>query len=331
MENRKKTVLRAAGIAAAATATAAVTSYMVAKNLVSIALDREEPKSAQRAERLISGKQKENAFLQAAEENGRRLAARENETVQIESRDGVLLTGHWRPHPHAKRVIVAMHGWRSSWSRDFGTISSYWEAQECSVLYAEQRAQNNSGGDYMGFGVLERYDCLDWIDWVNEHCGREMPVYLCGISMGATTVLMAAGLPLPENVRGVMADCGFTSPHAIWKHVTTQNLHLHYGMKGRLADAMFRRRIPSASDKYSTVDALRESRVPILLVHGADDHFVPVEMSYENYLACPGSRRLLVVPGADHGMSYFADPEKYTEAMQTFWAENDGVEAPAQH
>ena len=327
MDNKKK-LWQALGLAGAAAAAASVTSYWVTKNLVNIALDREEPPVARTAERFISGKAKseENAFLKQVEENGEKLAAKESETVKIVSHDGVTLTGHWRPHPHAKRIIVAMHGWRSSWSHDFGTISLFWEREDCSVLYAEQRGQNNSGGDYMGFGVLERYDCLDWINWVNERCGVDMPVYLCGISMGATTVLMASGLPLPGNVRGIMADCGFTSPHDIWKYVTTENLHLHYGMKGQLADAMFRRKIQSGSNKFSTVDALRQSRVPILLAHGTADQFVPVEMTYENYLACPGQREMLIVPGANHGMSYFMDTEKYEAAMTRFWAKNDAMD-----
>ena len=329
MNLSKKNVWKAAALTTAAAAAASVTSWWVTKNLVNIALDREEPPAAQKAERLISGKAKdeENAFLRQVEENGERLAARQSETIRITSHDGISLTGHWRPHPQAKRVIVAMHGWRSTWNRDFGTISNYWEQENCSVLYAEQRGQNNSGGDYMGFGVLERYDCLDWVNWVNARTGGQLPVYLCGISMGATTVLMASGLPLPQNLRGIMADCGFTSPHDIWKYVTTENLHMHYGVKGQLADAMFRRKIRSGSNKFSTVDALRQSHVPILLVHGTADQFVPVEMSYENYLACPGQRQLLIVPGANHGMSYFMDTEKYEAAMADFWARNDTPDA----
>ena len=64
----------------------------------------------------------------------------------------------------------------------------------------------------------------------------------------------------------------------------------------------------------------------MLLIHGTGDHFVPVEMTYENYLACGGPRRLLIVPGADHGMSYFTDPERYTAAVLAFWKDFDSWE-----
>ena len=141
--------------------------------------------------------------------------------------------------------------------------------------------------------------------------------------MGATTVLMAAGLELPKNVHGVMADCGFTSPRAIWQHVARDNLHLPFQLRSALADAILKRKIQAESSAYSTVDALKHCTVPVLFIHGAEDHFVPVGMTYENYAACPGPKRLFIVPGADHGLSLCVDPEGYTAAVEAFWRDFD--------
>jgi fermentation-respiration switch protein FrsA (DUF1100 family) len=100
--------------------------------------------------------------------------------------------------------------------------------------------------------------------------------------MGAATVLMASGLPLPENVHGIMADCGFTSPHAIWKHVAEKNLHLSYGIIGKIASDMCRKKINMGPGDYSTTFALANTDIPVIFVHGSDDKFVPIEMTYEN-------------------------------------------------
>ena len=141
--------------------------------------------------------------------------------------------------------------------------------------------------------------------------------------MGAATVLMAAGLDLPSNVHGIIADCGFTSPHAIWKHVANNNLHIAFGLRGAIADEMLKQKIQMGSDEYSTVEALQSSTIPVMLIHGTDDHFVPVEMTYENYKACAGPKRLLIVPGADHGMSYFVEKDRYEEEIKRFWRDFD--------
>ncbi len=321
MDNTKKKILQASGVAAAAAVS--LTSYAVTKNLVDLALDRNEPKAAKRAGRMVSGTHGNNVFLQERAAAAERLANRENEVVQILSHDGVVLTGHWFEQKNAKRAIIAVHGWRSSWCSDFGMTADFWDKNNCNVLYIEQRGQNNSGGAYMGLGMMERYDCLDWIHWVIKRCGEDMPIYLGGISMGATTVLMATGLDLPPNVRAVVGDCGYTSPRAIAKHVTKNNLHMAFGMRGALANQMCKKKISIGIDDYSTIDAMKHCKVPVLFVHGEQDHFVPVSMTYENYEACQAPKKLLIVPGADHGMSYYLNKEAYEAAIQEIWAKYD--------
>ncbi|MGI6265186.1 MAG: alpha/beta hydrolase [Acutalibacteraceae bacterium] len=339
MKQRKFKWTTALGVATVAAATAAAANYLSTKYFLKLALDRQQPIANQpmvmkTATRLLTGMADEEAFFAALDAAKEALGQKENETVSITAADGETLVGHWIGQENAKRVIIAMHGWRSSWNRDFGMVADAWAENGCSVLFAEQRGQNNSGGDHMGFGLTERFDCLDWVRWVTKRVGTDLPIYLCGVSMGATTVLMADGLGLPSNVHGIMADCGFTSPHAIFKHIANDNLHISYCMRGAIADVLMRKKLPDQSANESTVDALKKGTVPVLFIHGTDDHFVPVTMTYANYKACTAPKRLFVVPGADHGMSYFVDKEGYEKAVKDFWQEFDAVpsagEAPAE-
>lgn len=312
-----------AGALAAGIATYRAVSCFITKKLVSIALDRKKPKSTAKSRKWLTGSKVCEEMLATVEQAAARLAESDCETVEIVGRDGARLVGHWQSCEHPKRVIIAMHGWRSSWNKDFGLISEFWHDQDCSVLYAEQRGQNNSGGEYMSFGLMERYDCLEWIQWVQARMGEGIPIYLAGISMGASTVLMAGGLTLPPAVHGIMADCGYTSLHEIWKHVVTHNLHLSYKVRENMADDLCRKKIQVGTKDYSTVKAMQITRVPVLFIHGTADGFVPIEMTYENYTACVAPKRLLVVPGADHGMSYLIDRTAYEAATVAFWKDFD--------
>lgn len=325
MNNNAKKAIKVAAVAVGTAAAASVSAYLTTGYLVNTALDREMPRAMKKAERLISGGKINNAFLSALQVASEKLADTPNETVEIFAHDGEKLVGHFIPCKNPKRIVIAVHGWRSSWHNDFGLVADYWHENQCSVLYVEQRGQNNSGGKYMGFGLTERFDCLDWIHWVIDRCGNELPIYLAGVSMGATAVLMAAGLNLPPNVHGIMADCGFTSPSAIWKHIANKNLHIGFGVRGIIADAMCKQKISMGTEEYSTVDAMKVTKIPVFLVHGTNDHFVPVEMSYQNYAACNAPKELLVVPTADHGMSYFVEPRKYERMAKAFWEKYDTV------
>lgn len=323
MRNLKK-LLAGTGVIAGAIAAAGIVSYKITKKLVAIALDRGEENTID----ADTGKEPESPEIQYCmverERAARELEKKECEKVEIIAHDGIHLVGHWWKCDDARRVIIAMHGWRSSWTRDFGLIADFFHENQCHVLFAEQRGQNNSGGEYMGFGLTERYDCLDWIKWVNRQDTGSLPVYLCGISMGASTVLMTAGFELPSNVCGIIADCGYTSPHDIWKHVVEKGLNLRYNiLVSSIAEDICRSKIQIGPKDYSCVDAMTACKVPVLFIHGTDDDFVPVEMTYENYKACASEKRLLIVPGAGHGMSYVLDKEEYEKAVLEFWKDFD--------
>lgn len=327
MEGMTKGVLLGAGIAAAGGVTAVAITRISSHYLVRMAMDRDGAAAIEKKMDHLAGTPLTVTMKERLKHEGRKLE-KVCEDVKMQTLDGLTLAGHWRDCDFPKRVIIAMHGWRSSWCRDFGLISDFWHENGCAVLYPEQRGQGNSQGEYLGFGLLERHDCREWIDWVNRKTEGKLPIYLAGISMGATTVLMTAGMELPENVRGIIADCGFTSADDIWRHVAKHNLHLNYGIYAGTANALCKKRLSLDAKEYSTLDAMAECDVPVLFIHGTEDAFVPVEMTYENYKACAAPKHLLVVPGANHGMSYWMNTQGYQEAVQDFFRRYDTENHP---
>ena len=294
--------------------------YALLDLIMRVGMDREEPKLLRGLESRISGSRggpDYAAALQAAmAEQDRRVT----EEVSITARDGTRLVGHWVPAAHPRRVILAVHGWRGGWTQAFGMMADWLGEAGCSVLYVDQRGTNGSEGEYIGFGLLERLDCADWLEYLGARFPR-MPLYLFGVSMGAASALMAAGEKLPSGLRGIIADSAFTSPKAILDHVAKNNLHLP-GARG--AEAIFRRKLGLAPDSWSTTEALKACRVPVLLIHGLRDRFVPPDMAYENYRACAGPRHLFTVPQADHVGCWFTDPTGYKDALRAFWEKYDG-------
>ena len=291
----------------------------VTGKMVELAVDRDKTITKSKSAEKISGGI-QNEFFDSINTAAQKLKNSETELIEITASDGEKLAGHISMHPNPKRIILAMHGWRSDWARDFGSISDFWKYNNCTVLYADQRGHGQSGGSYIGFGLAERYDCVDWVNYINKNINPDkLPIYLAGISMGATTVLMSSDLKHPDNVCGIMADCGFTSPYEIWKHVANNNLGISYSMVSYLANSMYRKRMDMNTDDYSTMEALKNTDIPVLLIHGSDDKFVPVEMTYDNYKACNSVKKLLIVPGAKHAISYYVNRTEYEQAVKNFW------------
>lgn len=235
----------------------------------------------------------------------------------ITSHDGLRLQGKYYECTPDAPMELMFHGYRGNAERDLcGGIQRAFSLGH-SVLIVDQRTAGHSDGKVISFGVNESRDCLAWVDFaVKEFPGK--PLILTGISMGASTVLLAAGHTLPENVVGVLADCGYTSGKEIIKLVIG-------GMKlppdlcypfVKLGARLFGHFDLEAADATA---ALKNCKVPVIFAHGETDDFVPCYMSRKNYDACPTHKKLVIIPGAGHGLCYPVDPEGYIAQLKDFF------------
>ena len=245
--------------------------------------------------------------------------------VFIDAHDGVRLHGLWVNADHARGTIILFHGYRSTYLVDFSMAFEFYYNAGYNLLIPDQRAHGKSGGKYITFGVKESEDVLCWIACHNRNFGL-FPVVLSGLSMGASTVLFTANMDLPKNVCGIIADCGFTSPREIVGTVYRRVIHLP-PMLSMWAVNIFAHVFAGfgLGDKDTRI-SLACSKVPVLMIHGRDDSFVPCEMSEIGYEACSGKKKLLLVDGADHGVSFIKDRDGYINEIVTFLKENVDIE-----
>ncbi len=303
--------------------TAAVATYVSVaavfiKTLADAATSKQMPSVLKPVSQKIKGEIVSREFVHTVIDTAAKLKLEDTQTVSIKSRDGLTLIGHWYGAKNPKRILIAMHGWRSGWALDFGLPVEFYHNNGCSVLFPDQRSQGESEGEHICFGVMERYDCVDWLYYIINRFGTDLPIYLCGVSMGATTVLMSSSLGLPDTVHGIISDCAFTSPNAIWHHVFKNNLKLNTQFLYHIAKMYITKRA-GFGDDVSTVDSVEKTKIPILFIHGENDSFVPVDMTYQNFNACASKKHLLIVKNAEHGMSYFTNPNDYEKNVLSFF------------
>ncbi len=255
-----------------------------------------------------------HAQMRAWMEEVKALPCRE---LELLSHDGLRLRGRYYEYTKDAPVELMFPGYRGDARRDLCGAVQRCAALGHSALIVDQRACGRSEGHVISFGVNESRDCRAWIDLAISVLGPNVKLILCGISMGAATVLMTAGTDLPSNVVGVLADCGYSSAPAIIKKVI---LDMRFPAAAypfvRLAGRLFG---GFDIEKASPVSAVTACRVPVLFAHGDADDFVPCDMSRENYEACASEKTLLVIPGAGHGLCYPADQNAYIRELHAFW------------
>lgn len=239
------------------------------------------------------------------------------EEVCITSRDGLKLYGRYYHHEDGAPLGIFFHGYRSAPIRDGNGGYLICKRHKYNVLLVTQRAHGKSEGKVMTFGIKERLDCLDWISYANERFGNNTPIILMGMSMGAATVLMAAGEELPDNVKCVIADSPFSAPKDIIRTVM-KSYKLPVGLMYPLARLSAKVYGGFDLEETSAREAVKKSKIPILFIHGDDDRFVPCHMSRECYEGCAGTKRILTIEGAGHGLSHCVDAARYEACVDEF-------------
>ncbi len=247
-----------------------------------------------------------------------RLAARPAERVTITARDGTRLAARYYHQRDGAPLEIQCHGYRGMAVRDFCGGTPLGLEMGHNVLLIDQRASGGSGGRSVSFGIRERFDVIDWVEYARHRFG-EIPILLFGISMGGATVLMAGGEELPQSVRGIVADCPYSSPRDIICSVIRM-MHLSPALAYPLVRAAARLFGHFSLSSCTATEAVGRARVPILLLHGEEDRLVPCEMSRTLHAAAKGKSTLVTFPGADHGMSFMSDPPRYRAAVADFCA-----------
>lgn len=239
------------------------------------------------------------------------------EKVEIKSHDGLRLTGRYYHVKDEAPLEIMCHGYKGNVVRDFCGNWKIAKEAERNVLLIDERAHGDSEGHTITFGIVERKDVLKWIEYANERF-KNVQIMISGVSMGAATVLMVSEMDLPENVKGILADCPYDVPANVIKKVIHSDMGLPVKLVYplvKLSGMIFGK---FNLDEASPVTAVKNAKVPILLIHGDEDRLVPYEMSCNIYKAAPDKIEFHTIHDAGHAINYMTAPEEYTKIVHAF-------------
>lgn len=240
------------------------------------------------------------------------------EAVELHAPDGARLCGKLlTPATSNGRLLIACHGARSNGTGEFALMLPYLYKKGYTVLLPDHRGCGESDGNYMGYGTHESQDTLLWLDYAAAHF-PQLSVFLLGVSMGGATVLMLSDKVDPQQVKGILADCAYTSAWEEFAYHLHHSFHLPSFPILHICDLYCRLFAGYSFRQAAPIQAVAKAKVPILFIHGKQDDFVPFFMRDRLYAACPTDKFKLTVPKAVHARSYYTDSTAYQLAMERF-------------
>lgn len=234
---------------------------------------------------------------------------------------GEKLTGFlMKPEKESKTFVFAAHGYRSYGKKEFCGVAQYYLRKGYNVFFPDHIASGESEGTHCTFGYRETEDSVKWLSYLNESFGEDISIILHGVSMGAATVMMMSSRKdLPENVKAVVEDCGFTTAEALFSF-KLDDLGVPPKKLIKAVNAVNKRRLGFDFYKLNPVECVSNTALPFMFIHGDKDGLVPCFMAQELYNSCSSEiKELLIVEGADHAQSFMVARDTYESRMDEFF------------
>ena len=262
---------------------------------------------------------KPESYIEEIQAKSSWIKEQKTEKVSIMSFDGLKLHGIFLPAKiKSDRVILAVHGFRADGLKDFSALTYFYHEQGYHVLIPDDRAHGTSEGKYIGFGCLDREDCYRWIHYLNQKLEGKCSIFLHGISMGAAVVLMTSSMNLPSSVKGIIAECPYTSIWEEFIYLIKREKKLWMYPSLKLASKICKITAGYEFNDYSAAEEVKNTKLPIFLIHGENDRFVPPEMSRKIYDNCVSEKEIWLVPNARHAESYHTAKQEYERRVLQF-------------
>lgn len=252
-----------------------------------------------------------------SEENKQWLSNTEYTDVYMVARDDICMHALMFDN-HSDDWIILVHGYDADGTH-MTTYARKLYAEGYSILSIDQRGCGLSGDNETTMGHLEKYDVIDWAKKLTEEYNAKN-IMLFGVSMGAATVMLASAEKMPETVRCITEDCGYSSIKEEFEHSIVQVLHIPPYPVLWINDLITRyKKNWSILKDADCTKAVSRAKVPILFIHGEADDFVPYRMQAKVYNACKRKdKEIISVKDARHTEAVAKAPELYWSTVLGF-------------
>ena len=236
------------------------------------------------------------------------------EEQEITSFDGLKLNAVLIRCNEDHRYLLMAHGFRTD---RYLLLKQAYEMSKrgYNTLLIDQRGYGHSQGEYTTFGLKESLDIAQWVNHLIS-LDPEAEIGLYGVSMGASSILMALGTTLPENVRFVISDSAYSTLPAEMEYLYNKQMPTGFPLYSLYLNGILKDKLGFKIEDVDCLRAVSQNQIPVLFIHSNTDKTIPYEQAIDLFNANEGYKKFYPLKNCEHIFGCYQDPHYFDNIEQ---------------
>lgn len=236
--------------------------------------------------------------------------------VTSKSVTGDNLVGYKFLNDKSNKWVIVVHGFTSEAKESANYIKGFYD-RGYNIFAPDLIAHGKSEGKAYSMGG---YDAEDLVAWINKLSSeyKSPDMILFGTSMGATTVMNSLGKNLPENVKGFIEDSGYVDLNGQFVYQLDKLFGLPSFPVIPLSNTVTKIRAGYSFSDVNVSQALKDNKLPALVLHGEKDGFVPLHNAYDVFNTLKSDKVIVTFPDSKHCKAEKNHTKRYWQAVDNF-------------
>lgn len=217
--------------------------------------------------------------------------------ISIKSKDGLRLKGFIvKTQMEHRGTIILSHGVSCNNVTMIKHIEMFNKIGFDAVLI-DHRCHGESEGNYITYGYKEKEDLNLWIEYVRDELIEKGFVGVMGESMGASIALETTAIN--NRIDFIISECAFSTFSDVLK-IYFGKIRIPYSIFGNIASGLSYLKFGFTFDGIKPIEAVKNTNIPILFIHGDMDEIAPFNMSLDMHKANNYLKKLYILEGVGH-------------------------------
>jgi len=217
------------------------------------------------------------------------------------------------------QTVILIHGLGGNRYSNY-PLAEFFLKKGYNVITYDQRSSNENIAKYTTFGYWEKYDLIDWVNYVEEQAsGQKIGIW--GASFGGATAGLALGYEdIDEKIDFLILDCPVSNMKwMVEQEMRNMDIGIPVSYMTWCGNIINKFKLGFSYQDANVVNAMKDVKTPVLIINSKLDSLTPYFMGKDIYDAIQAkNKEIWTVDESEHCEIWIDHNQEYCDRVESF-------------